>query len=546
MVRYAMLGAAMWLCLPTGAHAQGSSSTTSGTAAPGSCTGDITATVSFAARTASDTLKNNTSLTSISATYAANVFGKAECQCDPDEASKDAIYMRLQVSTGLASGAITTITAWVGSGCDVYTNRINTSAVSCRQFQPMNLTPSSFNAGSGNIGTSVFYDLWVPARQLFSPATGSCEVDGTNQIWIFEGLDQTMPKGTCKVPISERATGASPAVNPSATSGDSAINVSFDVPTLSNTSSLRQATYFQILCADDAGNPIKSNPEQAYYSTCLSTGIQRRQNIFGATSISVAPATDGGTAGDAGTLGADFPSGAFPAITDGGVAPDSGTDAGTVDMSSTDPLDHTIRPSSFPNLAAYPYFATLDPKYVCSAGTQPTGTSQNKRIGGLVNNTKYHFVVVAIDDYGNAAPSDVLTATPQPAEDLYGALRQGGLDAHGFCFVATAAFGDYDHPQVRLLREFRDRVLLTSAFGRGFTRTYYRYSPPLAAWIERTDGRRFVARGLLWPLVALASLALALHSLLAALLLLFALPYAAVHLRRRLSRRSAPFVEVTA
>ena len=531
------------LLLPAAAFAQTSTTTT--TTAPGSCQNGLTASISFAARTATDAAKNSTSLTSISSTYAANVFGKAECECAPSEGSLDAIYMRLQISSGLASGAVTNVTAWVGTACDNYQTRVNTSAVSCRQFQPMNLTPSSFNAGSGNIGTSVFYDLWVPARELFSPATGSCETDGTNQIWIFEGTNQQMPDATCTVPISERATGASPPVNPRATSGDSAINVSFDVPTISNTSSLRQATYFQILCADDAGNPVKTNPQQAYYSTCLSSGIQRRQNIFGATNIGVTTTTDGGTTtGDAGTLSAGVPSGEFPAVTDGGVA-DAGTGA-DADMAAGNPLNTTIRPSSFPNLAAYPYLATLDPKYICSTGTQPTGTTQSSRIGGLLNNQTYHFVVVSIDDYGNATPSDVLTAQPQPAEDLYGALQLAGSKAHGFCFVATAAYGDYDHPQVRLLRAFRDEVLAGSAMGRAFVRTYYRHSPPLAAWIARGDGRRLVARGVLWPLVALASLALALHSLVLALLLVLALPFAAVRLHRRLRRRSAPFVEVTA
>ncbi|MEO6950501.1 MAG: CFI-box-CTERM domain-containing protein [Polyangia bacterium] len=532
--------------LPAVAFAQASTTPTT-TAAPGSCTGGLTATISFAARTAADKAKDSSSRTSISASYAARVFGKAECQCAPQEDSLDAIYMRLQVSSGLSSGAITNVTAWVGTGCDDYLTRINKSAVSCRQFQPMNLTPSSFNAGSGNIGNSVFYDLWVPARELFSPATGSCDTDGTNQIWIFEGLTQQMPDATCTVPISERSTGASKPVSPRATSGDSAVNVTFDVPTISNTPTLRQATYFQILCSDDAGNPVKPNPQQAYYSTCLASGIERRQNIFGASNIGSSTG-DGGTTttDDAGTLSAGVPSGAFPAVTDGGVA-DAGVDAGAnPDMTVLDPLDTTIRPSVFESLAGYPYLATLDPKYVCTAGTQPTGTTQTNRIDGLVNNQIYHFVIVSIDDYGNPTPSDVLTAQPQPAEDLYGALQQAGSKAHGFCFVATAAYGNYDHPQVRLLREFRDNVLAASAFGRAFVRGYYRHSPPLAAWIARSDGRRLVARGLLWPLVVLASLALALHSLVLALFLVVALPFAAVRLRRRLRRRSAPFVEVTA
>lgn len=45
------------------------------------------------------------------------------------------------------------------------------------------------------------------------------------------------------------------------------------------------------------------------------------------------------------------------------------------------------------------------------------------------------------------------------------------------CYIATLVYGDYNHPQVMLLRKFRDNVLLTNYFGKKFVRIYYRYSP---------------------------------------------------------------------
>lgn len=47
------------------------------------------------------------------------------------------------------------------------------------------------------------------------------------------------------------------------------------------------------------------------------------------------------------------------------------------------------------------------------------------------------------------------------------------------CYIATMAYGDYDHPQVLLLRKYRDDVLMQSFVGRMFVRTYYFISPKL-------------------------------------------------------------------
>ena len=68
-------------------------------------------------------------------------------------------------------------------------------------------------------------------------------------------------------------------------------------------------------------------------------------------------------------------------------------------------------------------------------------------------------------------------------------------EAHqaGACFIATAVYGDYDHPQVVKLRAFRDQVLMRSAAGRRFVRWYYKVGPGMGDWIkDRTILRRFM------------------------------------------------------
>jgi tetratricopeptide (TPR) repeat protein len=49
----------------------------------------------------------------------------------------------------------------------------------------------------------------------------------------------------------------------------------------------------------------------------------------------------------------------------------------------------------------------------------------------------------------------------------------------GGCYIATMAYGDYDHPQVIELRKFRDGFLSKTILGLYFIRFYYKYSPLL-------------------------------------------------------------------
>jgi hypothetical protein len=96
-------------------------------------------------------------------------------------------------------------------------------------------------------------------------------------------------------------------------------------------------------------------------------------------------------------------------------------------------------------------------------------------------------------------------------------LTFGGSSGSG-CFVATAAYGSYLAPQVRVLRGFRDRHLLTNRPGRAFVAWYYRVSPPLADFIAASEGRRAAARLILMPFVYAISYPVA-----AAMLLLVAI-----------------------
>jgi hypothetical protein len=93
----------------------------------------------------------------------------------------------------------------------------------------------------------------------------------------------------------------------------------------------------------------------------------------------------------------------------------------------------------------------------------------------------------------------------------------GGGGGGGGCFIATAAYGSYLHPQVQVLRDFRDNHLLTNAPGRAFVTTYYRYSPPIADFISRHEALRIIVRLILTPVILAVANPLAAASVLALL-----------------------------
>ncbi len=107
-------------------------------------------------------------------------------------------------------------------------------------------------------------------------------------------------------------------------------------------------------------------------------------------------------------------------------------------------------------------------------------------------------VSIAIGDPVAGLLSSELTAIPEEVVP-YPDLPDKG------CFVATAAFGANWVAEVQVLREFRDRYLVTHAPGRSLVIWYYRHGPVAAKYLDDHAVFKPLVRAILWPLVALAA-----------------------------------------
>lgn len=80
--------------------------------------------------------------------------------------------------------------------------------------------------------------------------------------------------------------------------------------------------------------------------------------------------------------------------------------------------------------------------------------------------------------------------------------KKGGTGGgSGVCFIATAAYGSYLDPHVKVLQDFRNDYLLTNPMGRAFVAFYYKVSPPIADVISKHEILRTATRWLLTPVV---------------------------------------------
>ena len=120
---------------------------------------------------------------------------------------------------------------------------------------------------------------------------------------------------------------------------------------------------------------------------------------------------------------------------------------------------------------------------VSIAMTNPDGVKVN-----FVN----RFVPRSNGSLGGASMPAIVPGTPS------------AWDAPTGCFVATAAYGDAAHPMVLILKDFRDKYLMSFSAGRWFVKQYYKHGPSAADLIRNRPLAMLLVRCLLAPAVVLA------------------------------------------
>lgn len=146
-------------------------------------------------------------------------------------------------------------------------------------------------------------------------------------------------------------------------------------------------------------------------------------------------------------------------------------------------------------------------------------TSSNIATKSFSSSGTHTVKVTVVDKYGKTASAltTITVSAPSPgntgnvddnsdtksdtAGDNNTIGSGGGGNGGGGCFIATAAFGSYLDPHVQTLREFRDDILLQSAWGRSFVAYYYTWSPSAASYIAQRPLLKVMIRLALRPVV---------------------------------------------
>lgn len=132
-------------------------------------------------------------------------------------------------------------------------------------------------------------------------------------------------------------------------------------------------------------------------------------------------------------------------------------------------------------------------------GTPTLGTTYP--VENLTNDTLYCFSLGFVNKAG------FMTTLPTSGNSFCATPTQvDGFLQRSSCFIATSAYGDINHKNVKIFREFRDKVLLKNYFGRIFVQWYYSWSENGAQWLDQHSYLKPVVRAFLFPIYLMSQI----------------------------------------
>lgn len=156
-----------------------------------------------------------------------------------------------------------------------------------------------------------------------------------------------------------------------------------------------------------------------------------------------------------------------------------------------------------------------------SNSPEPPSVLDLGRIRGLDNDVTYCFALANVDQAGNIMyfPDQTILGTASKVCAMPSQVV--GLLDDKHCFIATATYGSQMAPEVQAFREFRNKYLLTNAFGKSLVKTYYKFGPEAAEWISHSEALRATSVMGLWPILLFVKLSLLIGIIPATLVALF-------------------------
>lgn len=418
----------------------------------------------------------------MSPTEEAEFFNSANCEC------RTPVGVELTL-TNAPTGVLPDdeVELWVGADC----NRLDDADREnrCSRLRELDGSMATITVSQLRGDPARFV---VDSSQIMWPNTfpmcGSDDVDRT--IWaLVEETDDTMYDHEFTLPDISVDTEPPPTATVTSEGGEGAAVLEWDFGDEDDT----DVKSYQVLCARKSnGQPIFTSPKsEPKWEICGDAPPPVGNADAGPGMADAAPA-DAAVAADA----------AVDASADAAI--DGGADA---PIDGPPPIDGSTSPDGGA-VGCTGTIADLDPCYVCSSVLPANQREARIEVPSDLQLGASDAIVLrllVIDDHRNVTVVNAGEVRPEPVQDFWEVYEdQGGSAEGGFCFVATAAYGDYDHPFVLVLRDFRDHTLAATGAGRAFIAWYYRHSPAWADFLRRHPTARTAAAVVLWPIVVAA------------------------------------------